>query len=130
MERPDQDLDPDLTPVPAPTAYEAEPRAEDESQEFRSTVGEQPAQTEEQTRGLEPLMEQARSALRFADETLRRQLEERPYVVLAGAVGAGVVLGGGVHLAGVALRAGRRAAFNFALNHAIDLVLPKVEKRS
>jgi hypothetical protein len=134
MERPEEDLDSDLTPIPAPSAFEAEPRTEDDYQEFRSSARDTPqpsdsARSEAEPRSAE-LMEQARAAWRFADDALRRQLEERPYVVLAGAVGAGIVLGGGGHLAGIALRAGRRAAFNFALNQALDLVLPKVDKRS
>lgn len=136
MERPEEDLDSDLTPVPAPSAFEAEPRTEDDYQEFRSSAHDTPQPTDSMSsddagpHGAEPLMEQARAAWRVADGALRRQMEERPYVVLASAVGAGVVLGGGGLLVGVALRAGRRAAFNFALNQALDLVLPKAEKRA
>jgi hypothetical protein len=136
MESPEQDLDSDLTPVPAPSAFGADPRDDDDYQEFRSSAHDTPQPTDSaqpddaQPNAAGPLMEQARAAWRFADGALRRQIEERPYVVLAGAVGAGVLLGGGAHLAGIALRAGRRAAFNFALNQALDLVLPKVEKRS
>jgi hypothetical protein len=120
MQGPDE-LELDVTPVP-------DPNGDREWQTREPSEGEDSAGTSQASPSASPIIDTARSMLQFADQTLRRQLEERPYVVLAGAAGAGVLVGGGPRLVGVALRAGRKMVFNIALGQALDFFLPKPPK--
>jgi hypothetical protein len=72
--------------------------------------------------GRDALTEAAQGAVTELTALVKEQLDERPYTVLGGAFGLGLVLGGGLPLAIVGL--GARAAAGMAMRQMVEGMLP------